>query len=122
MNSNPFNLVLRFFLELSVLVSIGYYGWTQFRFPFKLFSTIIPIIILTSIWGIFAVPNDPSRSGKTVIKTSGIVRLVIELLFFLSGYLALYFSNQTLLSNILATTTLFHYLISYDRIIWLFKQ
>lgn len=122
MGSNPINLLLRFFLELSVLVSVGYYGWTQFTFPVKLFSTIIPIFILLTIWGVFAVPNDPSRSGKTVIKTSGIIRLLIEITFFMIGYLALHFSNQILLSNILASTTLVHYIISYDRILWLIKQ
>ena len=82
MGSHPINLTIRFLLELTALVAIGIWGWKQsdgwLRFVFALG---IPIIV-GAIWGTFAVPDDPSRSGAAPIVVSGIVRLVIELAVF----------------------------------------
>jgi hypothetical protein len=79
-------------------------------------------IILAAIWGTFAVPDDPSRSGSAPIVTPGIIRLGIELAFFTIATLALYDIGQTRLSFILGATVLAHYLLSYDRILWLLQH
>ena len=46
-----------------------------------LYAILLPLAF-ASPWGIFAVPRDPSRSGKTVIATPGHYRLVLELFLF----------------------------------------
>ena len=45
-------------------------------------ASVVGIVLTAAIWGVFAVPNDPSRSGKTVVVTPGLVRLLIELSLF----------------------------------------
>ncbi len=89
MSNNPINLALRFLLELAAIASL----------------VISVPVLFASIWGIFAVKGDPSRSGKTVIQTPGWARLILEILLFTIAGLAL-----------------LHYIISYDRVIWLLKR
>jgi hypothetical protein len=122
MGSHPINLAIRFLLELSVLLAMGVWGWRQgegwFRFLFALGVPIIAAIV----WGTFAVPNDPSRSGAAPIAIPGILRLAIELAFFIFAIWALYDLGFTGLSWILGIIVALHYIVSYDRILWLIKQ
>ena len=74
------------------------------------------------IWGTFAVPNDPSRSGRAPVPVPGVVRLGIELATFGFGAWALYDTGSTTLSLIFAAIVVVHYLASYDRVAWLFRQ
>ncbi len=119
MGSHPINLALRFLLELAALCSTGYWGWKQsdswYRF---LLAAGIPII-LAAIWGTFAVPDDPSRSGSAQVAVPGIVRLVLELAIFASATWALYDLGMVKWSWILGLAVIIHYVISYDRILWL---
>ena len=122
MSSNPLNLALRFILELATIASVCGWcvkqssGWMQ---------TLLPIgaaVLLSAIWGIFAVPNDPSRSGNAPVPTPGVIRLIIELLFFGLGICAAYALGYINLSVIFGVLVVFHYLVSYDRIKWLLSQ
>ncbi|MBL4623523.1 MAG: YrdB family protein [Flavobacteriales bacterium] len=122
LGSHPLNLGLRFILELTALISIGYWGYqSQPNFYSYILMIILPVIAAT-VWGVFAVPNDPSRSGKTVVKVSGIIRLIIEFIVFGAGALAIYYSGYQTTAAYYLGLVLFHYLISIDRITWLFKQ
>ena len=98
------------------------WGWelsdTWIRFVLVL---AFPIII-AAIWGIFAVPDDPSRSGAAPIAVPGIVRLIIELGIFFIATWALLDLGFTRLCWILGATVAIHYIISYDRIMWLIKR
>ena len=78
MGSHPANLILRFLLEIMALISLGIWGWKQSESMFRLVLAIGIPIILAVIWGTFAVPNDPSRSGSAPVITSGFIRLMIE--------------------------------------------
>lgn len=122
MGSHPINLTIRFLLELTALAAIGGWGWKLsdgwFRFVLALG---VPIIVAT-IWGTFAVPNDPSRSGAAPIVVSGIVRLAIELAVFAFATWTLHDLGFTRLSWILGVLVVIHYIISYDRIMWLIIQ
>ncbi len=122
MGSHPINLALRFILELAVLASVGTWGWKQSDGWFRYALAIGNPILLAAIWGTFAVPEDPSRSGAAPIVTPGIIRLGIELAFFTIASLALYDMGQNRLCFILASTVLAHYIISYDRILWLLNH
>lgn len=122
MGSHPINLGLRFLLELSVLFAVGYWAWkTQIGSTKYLLSFGLPIILAT-LWGVFAVPNDPSRSGETVIAVAGWIRLLLELAIFVIGAWALFKSGHIKASYVFAIIVLLHYLVSYDRISWLLKQ
>jgi hypothetical protein len=122
MSSHPLNLVLRFILEIVALIIFavrGYYladNWTRF-----LLAVLLPVIFAV-IWGVFAVPEDPSRSGKTVVKTPGMVRLMIELVLFSAATGMISGLGKPQLAWIFGILVLVHYLISYDRITWLLKQ
>ena len=119
MGSHPLNLAFRFILELTALTSYGLWGWrlsdSWIRF---LFAIGIPLIA-GAIWGIFAVPQDPSRSGSAPIPVPGIIRLMIELLIFGLGAWALHDIELITFCWLLAGGVIIHYSISYDRVMWL---
>ena len=122
MGSHPINLAVRFLLEITVLVAIGFWGWNQSEGWLQYVLALGLPIILATIWGTFAVPNDPSRSGKAPIVTPGIIRLVIELAFFSIGTWAIYNLGYSISAWVFGLIVAIHYLISYDRIRWLLKH
>lgn len=122
MGSHPINLALRFILEIVALVSVGYWGFKLQDNRTKYLLGIGLPILLAVIWGTFAVPDDPSRSGQTVIATPGFLRLILELAIFGLGVWAFYKSDLTFISFVFLGIVLTHYIISYDRIIWLLKH
>jgi len=104
------------------MTAMGYWGWTQHEgLPRWLWAIGLPVIAAI-LWGTFAVPNDPSRSGHAPIPIPGAIRLLMELSFFAVGVMALIASQRTTAGIILATVMLLHYAISYDRIFWLLRQ
>ena len=118
----PINLAVRFILEISALLALGWWGWNQAEGILRfVFAFGIPIFAAV-IWGTFAVPSDPSRSGKAPVQVPGIVRLLIELVFFISATWALFSTAVLTLGWILGIAVLIHYSISYDRILWLVRQ
>ena len=122
MGSHPLNLTLRFLLELSAIIAMGYWGWSQHEGLSRWLWMIGLPLIAAILWGTFAVPNDPSRSGYAQIPTPGVVRLLLELLFFAIGAMALIASQKISFGFVFAVTFMFHYIISYDRILWLLKH
>ena len=122
MGSHPVNLAVRFLLELTALTATGIWGWKQsdgwIRF---ILAFGIPVIV-AAIWGTFAVPNDPSRSGKAPVAVPGVIRLVIELAIFTLAVWTLQDIGFTKLSWILGIIVAVHYIISCDRIMWLIKN
>lgn len=114
--------MLRFLLELLTLIVCGFWGskqtdgWMQFVLAFG-----IPVG-LASLWGIFAVKNDPSRSGKTVVSTPGALRLLLEILFFAFGIWTVYDMGFEILSALFGVVVFAHYVFSLKRIQWLLKH
>ena len=122
MGSHPINLMIRFILELLALVAVGFWGWKSFDGTFQyIFGIGLPILMMI-IWGSFAVPDDPSRSGKAPVPVSGSIRLVIEFLFFAFATWALYDLPEIELSSIFGGLVIIHYLVSYDRVRWLLSR
>ncbi|WP_222845854.1 YrdB family protein [Flavilitoribacter nigricans] len=114
--------MLRFLLEITALVGVGMWGWRQaddwLRF---VFAFGLPLL-LTAIWGIFAVPDDPSRSGAAPVVTPGPVRLLLELGIFALAVWCLYDIGWIKFSLSLGIVVALHYGVSYDRIRWLFTR
>jgi len=121
MGSNPINLVFRFLLELTAFFSFGYWGWNSASGWIRYLPTIVYPVVAAALWGIFAVPEDPSRSGNAPVPVPGLVRLLLELAIFGSACWALYDVGFSKMSWILGGLVILHYALSYDRIQWLIK-
>ena len=121
MSQNPLNLAVRFLLEIIALIAIG--AWAKAQFSGILgFALMIGLpLIAAVIWGTFNVKDDPSRSGKAPVPVPGMIRLFIEFGLFASATWALFTINPTY-GWLYGSVTLVHYLLSYDRIIWLLKR
>lgn len=122
MGSHPHNLALRFILEITALICIGIWGWNKSDGILKYVLAIGLPVLFAAIWGIFAVPGDPSRSGQTVIVTPGVIRLVIELGIFAAATWALYDQGNQKFSYVFGAVVIIHYIISYDRVGWLYEH
>ena len=122
MGSNPINLAVRFILEVAGLLALGRWGWLQGE-GFMRFVLALGIPILAAVlWGTFAVPDDPSRSGKAPVRVPGLVRLLLELGFFAASTWTLFAVGASTMGWIFGVAVLIHYVISYDRILWLIRR
>jgi uncharacterized protein DUF2568 len=118
-SKHPVNLAFRFILELTTLATVAIWGFFAYDGLYAYGIGLGAPILMATVWGVFAVPNDPSRSGKTVIKTPGILRMLLEVLFFLIGSYTLYSLNYLFLFYGFSISVFLHYLLSLDRIKWL---
>ncbi|MBN1538426.1 MAG: YrdB family protein [Anaerolineales bacterium] len=116
------NLVIRFFLELIMLGTIGYWGWINGNGATKFLMAIGLPIIAAFIWFTFAVPNDPSRSGNAPVPVPGTVRLVIELVLFALSTTILFTSTSPAYGIIFGIILIVNYCIAYERVLWILKK
>ena len=122
MGSNPINLAVRFILEIAGLVALGWWGWNQAEGILRFVLAIGVPILAAVLWGTFAVPDDPSRSGEARVPVPGIVRLLLELAFFAFTTWSLFAMDVTTLGWIYGIAVVVHYVVSYDRVAWLVRQ
>lgn len=122
MGTNPINLAVRFVLEIGALLALGGWGWNQSDGILKYVLALGLPILVAAVWGTFAVPGDPSRSGKAPVRVPGLVRLLIELAFFSGAAWALFSIGAVTPGWIFAIVALIHYALSYDRIQWLIRH
>jgi len=122
LEGNAINLAVRFLLEMSGLVTLGVWGWARGDGLLKYVLALAVPIIAAAVWGIFAVPDDPSRSGNAPIIVPGLVRLVLELAFFASVVWALFAMRLSILGWLFGVIVVVHYLVSYERVSWLLRQ
>jgi len=122
LEGNTINLAVRFLLEMSGLVALGMWGWTRGDGVLKYVLALAVPLIAAVIWGIFAVPDDPSRSGNAPISVPGLVRIVLELAFFASVVWALFAMHQSIFGWLFGVIVVVHYLVSYERVSWLLRQ
>jgi hypothetical protein len=122
MSKHPLNLALRFILEVAAIVSYGIWGYgISDSWPRYLLLVLFPLLFAL-LWGVFAVQNDPSRSGKTVVKTPGFIRLLLELGLFAAAAWMLFDLGYSKPAWIFCVALLLHYVSSFDRVFWLLKQ
>ena len=122
MGSNPINLAVRFILEIAGLMALGWWGWNQTEGILRFVLALGVPILAAVLWATFAVPDDLSRSGEARVPVPGIVRLLLELVFFTSATWSLFAMGVTTLGWIYGITVLVHYVVSYDRVAWLVRQ
>lgn len=118
---HPVNLGFRLILELAALVSIGLGAVTLTEGLLRWGLAIGLPLVAAVIWGVFNVPGDRSRSGEAPVPVPGVVRLLIELAVFGAGVVLLLRVTSTA-AVILGVAVAAHYLLSMDRIRWLFTN
>ncbi len=112
------NLALRFVLELVSVAGIGAgvaskAGW--------LFGSIA-MVAAFALWGTFATPGDPSRSGKAPVPVDGHIRLVVEEVVFGGGIVGWVAAGRPLVAILAAVGLLVHHAFSLERLRWLVAQ
>lgn len=122
MGSNPINLGFRFILEMAALVAFGRWGWNLTGGTLKYVLVIVIPLLAAVLWGTFAVPGDPSRSGNAPVPVAGWIRLVLELVFFALAVFLLFRGGNQTFAAVLGLAVAVHYLLSHDRITWLLQQ
>lgn len=119
---HPANLAFRFILELSALGGFGVLAWKSASEGWRIVVLVIVICTVMALWGLFAVPNDPSRSGSAPIPVSGSIRLSLELAILFGGALSFYWADQSLAGAGLAVLVFLHYAASGARLLWLLHR
>ena len=122
MGKHPLNLALRFLLEMTGLTIFAIWGWHWGAGWWRVLPAVFLPVLFATLWAVFAVNEDPSRSGKTVVPTPGVIRLFLELAFFGCAVLSLFDLKYNTMGIIFASVVLAHYALSFDRIIWLFRH
>lgn len=122
MSNHPTNMFVRLLLEVAAIITFGFWGYLQTDSWVRILMAIGLPLIFALLWGIFAVRNDPSRSGKTVIETPGLIRLILELVLFGAATWMILDLGFSLLGKIYGGVVILHYLVSYDRVLWLLRQ
>ena len=122
MGSHPLNLMIRFLLEVAAIAAVGIWGWKLGEDWVRFLWAVLFPFLLMAVWGIFAVPNDPSRSGNAPVPVAGWLRLLLELGIFTFAAWVLFDLGYFKTALIFTIICLLHYLVSYDRILWLLKQ
>jgi hypothetical protein len=119
MSLNPFMLGVRFVLELVAVVSFGILGWRAFDTPWRFVLVVLLPVVAAAIWGMFAVPGDPSRNGTPTVGVPGTVRLVVEILVLGGGAAALWAAALPIAALVSAVVLVVYQALAYDRIGWL---
>lgn len=118
---NPAMLAIRFLLELVAIASFGIYGWRAFDSPWKFLLVVLLPLVAAAAWGVFAVPDDPSRSGEAPVAVPGLVRLLVELAVLGGGAAALWAAGLPRWALISALVLVIYQALAYDRLRWLVK-
>lgn len=105
-----------------MLISLGMWGWAQGEGASRIFYSLATPILAAALWGLFAVPDDPSRSGKAPMPVPGWTRIILELVLFSVAVLALYTLRYPVIAFVFALAVVGHYVWSFGRMVWLVKR
>ena len=122
MSQNPINLTVRFILEMVALVALGYGGWHATDSWLRYVLAIGLPLLMAVLWGGFRPPNEPHHPSHATIPVSGKVRLLIEALAFGGGAWGFFSTGATITAWIFVIIVIVHYLLSYDRVVWLLRH
>jgi hypothetical protein len=116
-------LIIRFAMEIVAFGGLVWWGWSigdGGGVGFALGAVFFVVAAL--LWGVFAVPDDPSRNPDPPIGVPGWLRLIIELGIFGVAAFGIWVSGARWLSETLLTLVGVTYIVTYDRALWLLKQ
>lgn len=112
MNTRPFNLLLRFLLELFMLAVIAYWGYRRYPGWQGIAAAVGFPSVAATLWGVFRIPNDPKPAPVAI---PGPLRLLLEWALFAWAVRALIDLGYDTAAWLLAGVLVAHYLVSYDR-------
>lgn len=111
------NLVLRFLLELACLLGIAVGGWLV-----SPALGVVGSVVAAAAWGVFAVPDDPSRNGEAPVPVHGWVRLLVELAVFIGGAAAWLAAGRWAVAVTVTALLVLHHVVAWPRLRWLLRQ
>lgn len=109
--------MLRFVLEVACLLGIAVAGWVVAPAV-----GVAGAVVVAAAWGVFAVPDDPSRSGNAPVRVHGWVRLLIELAVLLGGTAAWLVAGRPVVAVTITVLLVLHHVVSLPRLRWLLRQ
>lgn len=115
----PWNLALRFGLELAALSGLGLAAWSRTGGVARGIAVVAAPVAAATLWGTFNVPGDPSRSGRAPVAVSGRVRLGVEMLVLAGGGVGFVVAGHPLVGAGFAALTVLHYAEGRARVRWL---
>lgn len=101
------------------------FAWAGWHLADGFLALVLAVVLPTvaaTVWGVFAVPDDPSRGGKAPVPVPGWLRLVLELLIFGGGVAGFAFFAAPVAGAILAGLVVVHLAFSTGRTRWLLAQ
>lgn len=116
MSKHPVNLILRVLLEIILLFIFGLWGWHLQLWSLRIAGALLVPIVGAAVWAVFRVEGDP---GKAIVPISGYARLLLECTLFAAACAMLYELQLIRFAMIFSCAGLFHYVLSFDRIVWL---
>ncbi|MDE3720863.1 YrdB family protein [Nocardiopsis sp. N85] len=118
MSLRPWMLVVRLLLELAALVGFGSAAWHLLP-DLRWSATFAVPLLVAAVWGTFAVPGDPSRSGRAPVPVPGPVRLLVEWAVLFGSSAALAWAGATGAALAFAGVLVVYQACAYDRVLWL---
>ena len=116
------NLTVRFGLELAALFAFGAWGFGASEGALRYVLAVLAPLVAAGVWGTFAVPGDPSRSGRAPVPIAGALRLLLEAAFFGCALWATWRLGKRTLAIVAAGLLALHYAASHERVVWLLKR
>lgn len=109
-------LVYRFALELALLAGLGYWGWhLAGSAPARIALAALLPAAGGIFWGLFVSP-------RARVAVPGALRLTVEVaLFGLAAY-GIWSSGSRAAAETLLTAVGLHYLLGWERIVWLLRH
>ncbi|NUS19631.1 MAG: YrdB family protein [Mesorhizobium sp.] len=116
------NLILRFLLELAALLGLGIAAWSLSEGWWRWLLALALPLIAAALWGTFAVPDDPSRSGRAPVPVPGAARLTLELVILFGGAVGFDLAGHAAIGIAMAMLIALSYAFSLDRLGWLLRR
>lgn len=119
MSKHPLNLILRVLLEILLLVIFAFWGWHLQLWSSRIAGAVLVPVTGATVWTVFRVKDDP---GKAIVPIAGCVRLLLECVLFTIACAMLYELQQSRFAMFFFCLSLCHYVLSYDRVVWLLRE
>ncbi len=112
--------IIRFALELSMLVCLGYFGYnlSETTLVRLALAVLLPLAAM-ALWVIFRTPGDESAGKDGMVATPGWLRLLLEIALFLVAAGGAWWAGSRIAAETLLTFAALHYLVTWKRVRWL---